>query len=240
MKNLKLESIEIKNNARWLNGKQHIESFNYIDKDINTDEEKIIAAIECFHCYLLSLPVWNMLNEECDGELDHDEDFIAEMLFEMCYHRNRENDLELKEEIGRCILKLYENETIVQINNVLLYLEDDYDAEDYDSTFINSNEKYGILKEIYILDMYLSHDIKDLYLYNFNYEQILEIYEGFKNRVDARIYAKGTYDWRQMKEIREELEDWNIDISNAKIELDEEEMSEIREKLEEEKRKSTH
>lgn len=197
MKDLKLESIEIKNNTRWLNGKQNIESYNYIDKDINTDEEKIIAAIECFHCYLLSLPVWNMLNEECDGELDFDEDFVAEMLFEMCYHRNRENDLELKEEIGRCILKLYDNETIVQINNVLLYLEDDYDGK----------EKYDTLKEIYILDMYLSHDIKDLYLYNFNYEQILEIYEGFKNRVDARIYAKGTYDWRQMKEIRERLEE---------------------------------
>lgn len=197
MKDLKLESIEIKNNTRWLNGKQNIESYNYIDKDINTDEEKIIAAIECFHCYLLSLPVWNMLNEECDGELDFDEDFVADMLFEMCYHRNRENDLELKKEIGRCILKLYDNETIVQINNVLLYLEDDYDGK----------EKYDTLKEIYILDMYLSHDIKDLYLYNFNYEQILEIYEGFKNRVDARIYAKGTYDWRQMKEIRERLEE---------------------------------
>lgn len=197
MKDLKLESIEIKNNTRWLNGKQNIESYNYIDKDINTDEEKIIAAIKCFHCYLLSLPVWNMLNEECEGELDFDEDFVAEMLFEMCYHRNRENDLELKKEIGRCILKLYDNETIVQINNVLLYLEDDYDGK----------EKYDTLKEIYILDMYLSHDIKDLYLYNFNYEQILEIYEGFKNRVDARIYAKGTYDWRQMKEIRERLEE---------------------------------
>lgn len=197
MKDLKLESIEIKNNTRWLNGKQNIESYNYIDKDINTDEEKIIAAIECFHCYLLSLPVWNMLNEECEGELDFDEDFVADMLFEMCYHRNRENDLELKKKIGRCILKLYDNETIVQINNVLLYLEDDYDGK----------EKYDTLKEIYILDMYLSHDIKDLYLYNFNYEQILEIYEGFKNRVDARIYAKGTYDWRQMKEIRERLEE---------------------------------
>lgn len=197
MKDFKLESIEIKNNTRWLYGKQNIESYNYIDKDINTDEEKIIAAIECFHCYLLSLPVWNMLNEECDGELDFDEDFVADMLFEMCYHRNRENDLELKKEIGRCILKLYDNETIVQINNVLLYLEDDYDGK----------EKYDTLKEIYILDMYLSHDIKDLYLYNFNYEQILEIYEGFKNRVDARIYAKGTYDWRQMKEIRERLEE---------------------------------
>lgn len=197
MKDLKLESIEIKNNTRWLNGKQNIESYNYIDKDINTDEEKIIAAIECFHCYLLSIPVWNMLNEEYDGELDFDEDFVADMLFEMCYHRNRENDLELKKEIGRCILKLYDNETIVQINNVLLYLEDDYDGK----------EKYDTLKEIYILDMYLSHDIKDLYLYNFNYEQILEIYEGFKNRVDARIYAKGTYDWRQMKEIRERLEE---------------------------------
>lgn len=197
MKDFKLESIEIKNNTRWLYGKQNIESYNYIDKDINTDEEKIIAAIECFHCYLLSLPVWNMLNEECEGELDFDEDFVAEMLFEMCYHRNRENDLELKEEIGRCILKLYDNETIVQINNVLLYLEDDYVGK----------EKHDTLKEIYILDMYLSHDIKDLYLYNFNYEQILEIYEGFKNRVDARIYAKGTYDWRQMKEIRERLEE---------------------------------
>lgn len=197
MKDLKLESIEIKNNTRWLNGKQNIESYNYIDKDINTDEEKIIAAIECFHCYLLSFPVWNMLNEECDGELDFDEDFVAEMLFEMCYHRNRENDLELKKKIGRCILKLYDNETIVQINNVLLYLEDDY----------NGKEKHDTLKEIYILDMYLSHDIKDLYLYNFNYDQILEIYEGFKNRVDARIYAKGTCDWRQMKEIREKLEE---------------------------------
>lgn len=197
MKDLKLESIEIKNNTRWSNGKQNIESYNYIDKDINTDEEKIIAAIECFHCYLLSLPVWNMLNEECDGELDFDEDFVADMLFEMCYHKNKENDLELKKEIGRCILKLYDNETIVQINNVLLYLEDDYDGK----------EKHDTLKEIYILDMYLSHDIKDLYLYNFNYEQILEIYEGFKNRVDARIYAKGTCDWRQMKEIRERLEE---------------------------------
>lgn len=48
MKDLKLESIEIKNNTRWLNGKQNIESYNYIDKDINTDEEKNNSCYRMF------------------------------------------------------------------------------------------------------------------------------------------------------------------------------------------------
>lgn len=213
MKNLKLERVEIKDNSMFLDGKFHITSYDFVNEEIKYDSEKIEYALKCFDSYSLSFPIWDMLAEKTDEELDFDEGLVAKMLYNMRFQRKEISNLELRKEIEECILKLYENETIVQINNVLLYLDDGYECEDYDSSFISNREKYNALSRIYILDMYLSHDIKDLDLSVFDYEQLLEIHKGLKNDVDVRLYANPKYHWEDMSEIREELEDWGIDIS---------------------------
>ncbi|MDU2898096.1 MAG: hypothetical protein E7B88_04630 [Finegoldia magna] len=94
---------------------------------------------------------------------------VEDMLYDMCFNIKNISNLELRKKIEECILKLYENEDIIQINNVLLYLDDNYESDDYAN-----------LEEVYTLDMYLSHDIKDIKLRFFNYEQLLEIHKGLK------------------------------------------------------------
>lgn len=213
MENLKLERVEIKNNLRLLDGEKHIASYFFIDKKLECDSEKIKIVLHYFDTYFLSFPIWDMLNEKADEDLDFEESLVERQLLDMFFEKNKSSNIELKKEIEKCILKLYENGTIVQINNVVLYLDDGYECEDYDSSFISNREKYNALSRIYILDMYLSHDIKDLDLSVFDYEQLLEIHKGLKNDVDVRIYANPKYHWEDMSEIREELEDWGIDIS---------------------------
>ena len=213
MKNLKLERVEIKDNLRLLDGEKHIASYFFIDNKLESDSEKIKIVLHYFDTYFLSFPIWDMLNEKADEDLDFEESFVERQLLDMFFERNKSSNIEFKKEIEKCILKLYENGTIVQINNVVLYLDDGYECKDYDSSFISCREKYDILSKIYILDMYLSYDIKDLDLYVFDYEQLLEIHKGLKNDVDVRIYANPKYHWEDMSEIREELEDWGIDIS---------------------------
>ena len=144
------------------------------------------------------------------------------MLYYMCYDINKISNLELRKEIEECILKLYEDKTIVQINNVLLYLDDNDESEDCLS-----------LEDVYTLDMYLSHNIKDIKLRFFNYEQLLEIHEGLKNDVDVRLYANPKYHWSRMAIIREALENYGIDVSKyVEAGFTEKEIDEIREGLE--------
>lgn len=233
MENLKLERVEIENKTRFLDGKQHIASYDFVNEEIKYDSEKIEYALKCFDSYSLSFPIWDMLAEKTDEELDFDEGLVAKMLYNMRFQRKEISNLELRKEIEECILKLYENETIVQINNVLLYLDDGYECEDYDSSFISNREKYNALSRIYILDMYLSHDIKDLDLSVFDYEQLLEIHKGLKNDVDVRLYANPKYHWSRMAIIREVLEDYGIDVSKyVEAGFTENEIDEIREGLE--------
>lgn len=213
MENLKLERIEIKNETRFLDGKQHIASYAFVNEKIKCDSEKIEYALKYFDSYSLSFPIWDMLNEKANKELDFDEKLVENMLHDMRFNIKKISNLELRKEIEECILQLYENEDIVQINNVLLYLDDGYECKDYNSSFISNTEKYNALSRIYILNMYLSHDIKDLDLNVFNYEQLLEIYKGLKNDVDVKIYANPKYHWEDMSKIREELENCEIDIS---------------------------
>lgn len=252
MENLKLERVEIKDNSRWLDGKEHIGNYAFVDKKLESDSEKIKAVLQCFDSYFLSFPIWDMLNEKADDELDFEESLVERQLRDMFFEKNKSSNIEIKKEIEDCILMLYENEIIVQINNVLLCLDDEYECKDYDT-----------LREIYILDIYLSHDIKDLDLNMFDYEQLLEIHKGLENYVDIKIYANPKYYWKDMREIRECLEEWGIDISEyvglgfsddqlyeireglisgidvsayADPDIDEEEMYEIRIKLEKRKK----
>ncbi|BAG09096.1 hypothetical protein [Finegoldia magna] len=259
MKNLKLESLEIRNDKILLYGKYHIDNYAFVSEKIKTDSEKIANALNFDD---LPFRILYMLDEKTKEELDFDERLVEDMLLNMCFHIKKISNLELRKKIEECILQLYEDETIVQINNVLLYLNDDYEGKDYD--FIRDyRHKCEILKKIYILDIYLSYDIKDLDLKVFDYEQLLEIHEGLKNDVDVRLYANPKLNWSRMKIIRKTLEDYDIDVSKyveanfTENEIDEiveglesgidvsayadnrlhyEEMREIREKLEEGKR----
>ncbi|MDU5527532.1 MAG: hypothetical protein E6053_08715 [Finegoldia magna] len=222
MKNLKLERVEIKDNSMFLDGKFHITSYDFVNEEIKYDSEKIEYALKCFDSYSFSFPIWDMLAEKTDEELDFDEQVVQDMLCDMRFNIKKIYNLELRKEIEECILKLYENKDIVQINNVLLYLDDNYDYDDCIS-----------LEKIYTLDMYLSHNIKDLDLYVFNYEQLLEIHKGLKNDVDVRLYANPKYHWSRMRIIREVLEDYGIDVSKyVEAGFTENEIDEIREGLE--------
>ena len=157
-----------------------------------------------------------------DKELDFDERVVEDMLYDMCFNIKNISNLELRKKIEECILKLYENEDIIQINNVLLYLDDNYESDDYAN-----------LEEVYTLDMYLSHDIKDIKLRFFNYEQLLEIHKGLKNDVDVRLYANPKYHWSRMAIIREALENYGIDVSKyVEAGFTEKEIDEIRKGLE--------
>lgn len=222
MKNLKLERVEIKDNSMFLDGKQHIESYAFVNKEIRYDLEKIENALKYFDSYLLSYSIWDILYEKTNEELDFDERLVEDMLYNMRFNIKKISNLELKKELEECILKLYESENIVQINNVLLYLDDNYECEDCPS-----------LEEVYTLDMYLSHDIKDIDLSVFDYEQLLEIHKGLKNDVDVRLYANPKYHWSRMAIIREALEDYGIDVSKyVEAGFTENEIDEIREGLE--------
>lgn len=224
MKNLELERVEIKDKTIFLDGKEHIGSYDFVNEEIEYDSEKIEYALKYFDSYLLSWRIWDMLNEKNDKELDIDERVVEEMLYYMCYDINKISNLELRKEIEECILKLYEDKTIVQINNVLLYLDDNDESEDCPS-----------LEDVYTLDMYLSHNIKDIKLRFFNYEQLLEIHEGLKNDVDVRLYANPKYHWSRMAIIREALENYGIDVSKyVEAGFTEKEIDEIREGLEDE------
>lgn len=222
MKNLKLERVEIKDNSILLDGKFHIERYAFVNEVIMSDSEKIENALKYFDSYLLSWLIWDMLAEKTDEELDFDERVVEDMLYDMCFNIKNISNLELRKKIEECILKLYENEDIIQINNVLLYLDDNYESDDYAN-----------LEEVYTLDMYLSHDIKDIKLRFFNYEQLLEIHKGLKNDVDVRLYANPKYHWSRMAIIREVLEDYGIDVSKyVEAGFTEKEIDEIREGLE--------
>lgn len=222
MENLKLERVEIKDNSMLLDGKFHIENYAFVNEVIMYDSEKIENALKYFDSYLLSWRIWDMLNEKNDKELDFDERVVEDMLYDMCFNIKNISNLELRKKIEECILKLYENEDIIQINNVLLYLDDNYESDDYAN-----------LEEVYTLDMYLSHDIKDIKLRFFNYEQLLEIHKGLKNDVDVRIYANPKYHWSRMAIIREALENYGIDVSKyVEAGFTEKEIDEIRKGLE--------
>lgn len=222
MKNLELERVEIKDKTIFLDGKEHIGSYDFVNEEIEYDSEKIEYALKCFDSYFLSFPIWDILNGKTDEELGFDERLVSDMLYDMRFSIKKISNLELKKEIEECILKLYEYKDIVQINNVLLYLDDNYECEDCPS-----------LEEVYTLDMYLSHDIKDLDLSAFDYEQLLEIHKGLKNDVDVRLYANPKYHWSRMEIIREVLEDYGIDVSKyVEAGFTENEIDEIREGLE--------
>lgn len=222
MENLKLERVEIKDNSMLLDGKFHIENYAFVNEVIMYDSEKIENALKYFDSYLLSWRIWDMLNEKNDKELDFDERVVEDMLYDMCFNIKNISNLELRKKIEECILKLYENEDIIQINNVLLYLDDNYESDDYAN-----------LEEVYTLDMYLSHDIKDIKLRFFNYEQLLEIHKGLKNDVDVRLYANPKYHWSRMAIIREALENYGIDVSKyVEAGFTEKEIDEIRKGLE--------
>lgn len=222
MKNLELERVEIKYNSMFLDGKQHIESYAFVNEEIRYGLEKIENALKYFDSYLLSYSIWDILYEKTDEELDFDERLVQDMLYDMRFNIKKISNLELKKEVEECILKLYDSGSIVQINNVLLYLDDNYECEDCPS-----------LEEVYTLDMYLSHDIKDLDLSVFDYEQLLEIHKGLKNDVDVRLYANPKYHWSRMAIIREALENYGIDVSKyVEAGFTENEIDEIREGLE--------
>lgn len=260
MKNLKLKRVEISDNTLLFDGRKHIEMYVFVDEKLESDSEKIAGVIENFDSFILAFQVWNMLDEETDDELNFNESLIENILSDMRFDKKEISNPELCQKIEGCILKLYENGDIVQINNILLYL-DDFDGKDYDNN-LSFYDKHKILKEVYALDIYLSYDIKDLDLNDFNYDQILEIYEGLKNDIDIKIYADLKYNWKDMEIIRETLQEYNIDISKyvgvgftyseideireglisgidvsayADFHLNSNEMREIREKLENEK-----
>lgn len=231
------------------------------DKKITDENEKVVTALREFDCYNFALIIQNKMIELLDNE-DLTEKDIEKMLYN--YLENKVNYDE-KQAINKCILELYNNEYIIQINNVLLQLSDGGGEGSPFVYFNNFNTKEDFFKELYILDMYLDPGFDtSLDLNAFNYEQIYQVYQGFLNSIDIEKYADLKFSGSEMEQIREELEDWNIDISKyvgvgfseeqldeikeglecgidvsayAKVELDEEEMCEIREKLEEEKRK---
>lgn len=270
MKNLELKNIELIDNAIWLNRREHIGNYAFINKKLESDSEKIMVALQKLDNNLLAGAVYYVLEEDLDEEtfdkLDLDDRKMEKLMCEILFNKNNDSDVGLKKEIKKAILKLYEDGNIMQIrqiNNVLLYVEDDYEGKDFDSCK-SYWEKCEILKDIYILDIYISFDnLPDIDLNTFNYEQIVEIHTGLKNWIDISKYADIKYTAEEMRMIRESLEDWNIDISKyvgvgfsddqlyeireglisgvdvsayADPDIDEEEMYEIRIKLEKRKK----
>ncbi len=239
MEDLELKNIQLIGNAIWLNRHEHIGNYAFINKKLESDSEKIMVALQKLDNNLLVGAVYyvleNDLDEETFDKLDLDDRKIEKLMCEILFNKNNDSNVELKKQIEKGILKLYEIGNIMQIkqiNNVLLYIEDGYDGEDFDSCK-SYWEKCEILKNIYILDMYISFDnLLDIDLNTFNYEQIVEIHTGLKNWIDIRRYADTKYTAEEMRMIREDLEDWDIDISKyVGLGFSEDQLYEIREGL---------
>ncbi|MFN2102892.1 hypothetical protein ABDJ34_08255 [Finegoldia dalianensis] len=240
MKDLELQNIELIDNAIWLNRREHIGNYAFIDKKLESDSEKIMVALQKLDNGLLAGAVYYVLEEDLDEEtfdkLDLDDRKIGKLLCEILFNKNSDSNVELKKEIKKAILKLYENGNIMrirQINNVLLCVQDDYEGKDFDSCK-SYWEKCEILKDIYILDMYISFDsLQNIDLNKFNYEQIVEIHTGLKNWIDISKYADIKYTAEEMRTIRDELEDWGVDISKyVGVGFSEDQLYEIKEGLE--------
>lgn len=239
MEDLELKNVQIIDNAIWLNRREHIGNYAFINKKLESDSEKIMVALQKLDNNLLAGAVYyileNDLDEETFDKLDLDDRTIEKLMCEILFNKNSDSNVELKKQIEKGILKLYKSGNIIQIkqiNNVLLYIEDDYEGEDFDSCK-SYWEKCEILKDIYILDIYISFDnLPDIDLNTFNYEQIVEIHTGLKNWIDISKYADIKYTAEEMRMIREGLEDWNIDISKyVGVGFSEDQLYEIREGL---------
>ncbi len=229
------------------------------DKKITDENEKVATALREFDCYNFALIIEDKIIELLDNE-DLTEKDIEKMLYN--YLDNNIN-YQGHQAINKCILELYDNGDIIQINNVLLQLSDGGGDGSPFVYFNNFNTKEDFFKELYILDMYLDigFDVS-IDLNAFNFEQIYQIYQGFLSNIDISKYTNTKYTAEEMEIIREELEDWDIDISKyigvgysdeqleeikdglecgidvnryASIELDAKKMCKIKEQLQEEK-----
>lgn len=229
------------------------------DKKITDEDEKVATALREFDCYNFALIIEDKIIELLDNE-DLTEKDIEKMLYN--YLDNSINYQE-HQAINKCILELYDNEYILQVNNILLQLSDGGGDGSPFVYFNNFSTREDFFKELYVLDMYLNVGFDtSLNLNIFNFEQVYQIYQGFLNNIDISKYADVKYTAEEMEIIREELENWDIDISKyvdvgftdeqldeikdglecgidvtryANIELDAEEMYKIKEKLQTEK-----